>query len=130
MRAACHVTDGLLTFWRRWDQRHATVVAALLLALATQDIAGLLHTHATGLPGATAGSITPAERDRTQHTAGGSHSCSLCQVLAQGSAPPPRIVLLRHLVFTPTDHATLERSAPLPASLRSHSWQGRAPPLI
>lgn len=130
MRAACHVTDGLLIHWRRWCHRHTVVVAALLLALTSQDIAGLLHTHATGLPGATAASIAPAERDRTQHTAGGSHSCSLCQVLAQGSAPPPRIVLLRHVVFTPADRATLERNAPLPASLRSHSWQGRAPPLI
>jgi len=123
-------TDGLLTRWRCWGRRHAVVVAALLLALTAQDIAGLVHTHAAALSGAAAASVTHAGRDRAQHTAGGSDSCSLCQVLAQGSAPPPRILLLRHAVFALADRATLEQNDLLPASLRSHNWQGRAPPLI
>ena len=130
MHASIPAADGWLTQWRRWTRRHATLLATLLLALCVQDIAGLTHFHPVVAAVADAASATThIERTRLQHTAD-SHNCSLCQVLAQGSAPPPRITLLRHAVFAAAERAPRDLPVPPPTSLRSHSWQGRAPPLI
>jgi hypothetical protein len=111
--------------------RLASILPALL-ALAIQSLAVQPHLHFTRLSlaamSAVADMAKPSLPKGKRSPGGDSANCPLCQTAARaGDAVLPTAIVFFGPVATPT-HASSAIVSPR-ATVLSHSWRGRAPPL-